>query len=334
LILLALVQLLGPAAAVAISNNATSACGYWPGWSGVKNIFSFGDSYTATGFLSSGAQPSLANPLGNPLFPGFTSSDGPNWIGYLVTKYNASSIFSYNLAYGGATVDTSLAKPFMAGVHSLKDQVNRDYMPVYGSGPKRTVWNSNDSLFTFWIGINDVLNVYYNPDTTLIPSIFAEYSTLIETAYASGARNFLLIDVPAIQYSPNAQFLKAAALLQETNAIQNWATRLATMAKNLQTTHPDVTVTVFSAYGVFQRILSGPTAYQQTQNLKALSGYCPAYANGTLSGQTFVGVCTVPVNQYFWLNTLHPTYPVHDALGFTISTALTGVPQSTFLCSA
>lgn len=24
--------------------------------------------------------------------------------------------------------------------------------------------------------------------------------------------------------------------------------------------------------------------------------------------------CGIPVNQYFWLNGLHPTYPIHDVL--------------------
>jgi phospholipase/lecithinase/hemolysin len=140
--------------------------------------------------------------------------------------------------------------------------------------------------------------------------------------------------VPAIQYAPNAHGLKAAAISQETDAIRDWADRLAALAQNLQKTYADATVNVFSAYDVFRKILAGPTAYRQTQNLKALSGYCPAYANGTARGDAFVASCTVPANQYFWLNTLHPTYPVHDALGFTMSTALSGVPRSAFLCSA
>jgi hypothetical protein len=133
-------------------------------------------------------------------------------------------------------------------------------------------------LFGFWIGINDILDTYRSSNATLIPAIFAEYATLLDTTYSSGARNFLLIDVPAIQYAPMAQSLKAAVVSQESNAIQDWANRLTAMAKNFQTTHPDITITVFSAYNVFQKILSGPTAYQQTQNLKALSGYCPQYS--------------------------------------------------------
>ena len=66
----------------------------------------FGDSYTSTGFSLQGAGPSAANPMGNPDYPGFTSSNGPNWIDFLTTTYNATFVKTINLAVGGATVDT------------------------------------------------------------------------------------------------------------------------------------------------------------------------------------------------------------------------------------
>ncbi|KIJ30182.1 carbohydrate esterase family 16 protein [Sphaerobolus stellatus SS14] len=48
----------------------------------IEHFFSFGDSYTDTGFNITGpfAGPGVANPLGNPVFPGFTSSGGENWV--------------------------------------------------------------------------------------------------------------------------------------------------------------------------------------------------------------------------------------------------------------
>jgi phospholipase/lecithinase/hemolysin len=38
--------------------------------------------------------------------------------------------------------------------------------------------------------------------------------------------------------------------------------------------------------------------------------------------------CKVPVNQYFWLNNLHPTYPVHAALAAQIAETLNNTPAS------
>ena len=53
---------------------------HWPGWEGIKYMVVFGDSYTTTGFNDTLAQPSRANPLGNPAYPGYTASNGPNWV--------------------------------------------------------------------------------------------------------------------------------------------------------------------------------------------------------------------------------------------------------------
>lgn len=41
----------------------------------------------------------------------------------ITTKYNASTILTYNLAYGGATIDANLVKPYVDTVQSLTDQV-------------------------------------------------------------------------------------------------------------------------------------------------------------------------------------------------------------------
>lgn len=58
--------------------------------SGTKYLFIFGDSYTATGFDINGAKPTTSNPIGNPDLPGWTSSGGLNWPGYLATEFNTS----------------------------------------------------------------------------------------------------------------------------------------------------------------------------------------------------------------------------------------------------
>ena len=76
----------------------------WPGWSGITHMIVFGDSYTTTGFNYTMAQPSRANPLGNPDYPGYTASNGPNWVDFLTTTYNETFLETINLAYGGATV--------------------------------------------------------------------------------------------------------------------------------------------------------------------------------------------------------------------------------------
>lgn len=49
--------------------------------------------------------------------------------------------------------------------------------------------------------------------------------------------------------------------------------------------------------------------------------------SGTSEPDTLVESCGVPVNQYFWLNTLHPTYPIHDVVAEQVSKALEAGPN-------
>lgn len=62
----------------------------------------------------------------------------------------------------GATIDANLVTPYLPTVLSLTDQVN-EFLGSVASKPKSTPWTSADSLFSFFIGINDIGNSYYEP---------------------------------------------------------------------------------------------------------------------------------------------------------------------------
>src|ERR1700753_854331 len=208
------------------------------------------------------------------------SESGPNYVGYLTTKYNAGPLLTYNLASGGATVDTKLVKPYMPTVHSLMDQVTKDYMPAYGVTPtsrRRAQWTSDNSLFIFFIGVNDVMNTYSGKNGTLISKIFSEYADLVEKVYHSGARNFLFLDVPSLQNSPMSRKYPQSLDLEKA-ALKNWASRLDALVSALKTKHPDVMAQSFSTYAVFDKVFANPKSYQQTSNLKDVTGFCEQYS--------------------------------------------------------
>jgi hypothetical protein len=121
-----------------------------------------GDSYTQTGFQPTSVVPAPGNPLGNPPYPGFTATGGENWVDYVTTQYNKSLLLTYNYAYGGATIDATLVQPFEPSVLSLTDQVNQ-FLNGAGKKPSSTPWSSTNSLFSFFIGINDIGNSWYQP---------------------------------------------------------------------------------------------------------------------------------------------------------------------------
>ncbi|KAG5338554.1 hypothetical protein C0989_007093 [Termitomyces sp. Mn162] len=146
-----------PASSTKTSTSSTSSptlpinANYW---------FSFGDSYTQTGFDPALTLPAIGNPLGNPTYPGYTATGGENWVDYVTTKFNNSLLFTYNYAYGGATIDATLVAPYTPTVLSLTDQVNQ-FLSGAGTQPVATPWTSTNSLFSIWIGINDIGNSYY-----------------------------------------------------------------------------------------------------------------------------------------------------------------------------
>lgn len=316
-------------------NNApltskTCATENWPDWHGIKHAFIFGDSYTSTGFNDTLTQPSAGNPYGNPMYPGYTSSDGPNWIDYLTVQYNASLLLTYNLAYGGATVDSNLVAPYEPTVLSMVQQVEDEYVPNYSGSPAIAPWVSNDTLFAVFIGINDVTNSYYEgvPATTTINTqVFQVYSSLVQTMYDSGARNFLFLNVPPEEKSPLLKAKGATAVAQEAADLAAFNTGIANLASTLKSNHTDTNVFTFDTNALFNHVLGDPNSFSQTSIYKNMTDYCVAYENGTSAMDTLDPSCGIPVNEYFWLNTLHVTYPMHEVLAQEVALLLENGPN-------
>jgi len=297
----------------------------WHGWASVKYLFVFGDSYTTVGFNVSGIQPTAGNPLGNPPYPGYTSSNGPNWVDFLTITYNKSIIRTYDLAYGGATIDSNLIVPYEPTVISMKEQVLSEYIPIYSSKPNFAPWSASNSLFSFFIGINDVGNTYPEyaaGNRSRFDTDWIEYARLVDRVYQTGARNFLFLNVPPVDKSPLTKDAGTTAVHQEATEIKAWNERLLAMASNFTTTYSDASAFVFDTNRVFDKILANPRSFVQTRDLKNLTDYCVDYENGTTAENTFVAECIYPVNEYFWLNSLHPTYSVHNATALELSKML------------
>ncbi|KAG9233858.1 hypothetical protein BJ875DRAFT_377718 [Amylocarpus encephaloides] len=306
------------------STSSCSATSFYPGWSGIKNAFIFGDSYTSTSFDLRSTQPSPTNPLGNPSYPGWTSSNGPNWVGYLATRNNASTLLTYNLAYGGATMDSTLVAPYQPQVSSIKDQVEKEFLPTYSKSNK---WKSNDTIFAVWDGINDVGNSWWKNTTTLYDDIFTVYSTLINELYDSGARNFVVLSVPPVERSPLALANGEAERKIEGEKIREWNERQEMLVRELKSGREGVNVFLVDAGALFTKVLDDVKSFPETAGYRNTTAYCRSYENGTPAPNTMTAGCGVPVNQYFWLNSLHPTYPMHEVIAKEVAMQLKAGPN-------
>ncbi|PPQ96397.1 hypothetical protein CVT26_004999 [Gymnopilus dilepis] len=233
--------------------SGTGKANYW---------FGFGDSYSQTQFNISGPLPNLSNPIGNPPFPGYSATGGANWVGYLTATYNNSLLFTYNYAYGGATINASLVAPYEPTVLSLGDQVNQ-FLTTVANKPPSTPWTSANSLFSVWIGVNDIGNSYYQSGNR---SAFAEtlldnYFSLVQKLYNAGGRNFLFANVPPIDRSPLmlAQSTDAQAL--EKSVIADFNTRLLSRVQSFQSANSGVKTFFWDSNAQFTTMLNNPTAY-------------------------------------------------------------------------
>jgi len=282
-------------------------------WNSTKFLFTFGDSYTTDGYnISAGV---------NSPNPGYTSSNGPNWVEYLGGTYNVTDTKVFNLASGGATIDAALVAPYEPTVLSIVDQVSQ-FQEYLAPKPDGAQWDSSNSLFAVWIGINDVGNSYAWTNVTsqsafhtiLMNRLFSQ----VEILYNDGARSFLFITVPPTNRAPLLIEAGPTAVGQITGALADYNDQLMAYVDLFQATHPDLNgVTVFDSRPVFNTLLDNYPTFGYVN----ITGYCAAYENGTPEMTTQTLPCE-PVSSYFWLNTLHPLYTIHNILAHAISTAL------------
>ena len=157
--------------------------------------------------------------------------------------------------------------------------------------------------------------------------------------FAAGARNFLFLNVPPVDRSPGTLETSAPSQAAEAAYITAVNTRLGWLVSSLAKRHPDTTLFLFDTNWLFTRVLDNPQQFVETAGYLNATEYCPTYgqygqsgytngsslqtaltnSSGTLSMTYFDPSSDVPLNAYFWLNTLHPTYPMHNFMGSQIA---------------
>lgn len=271
------------------SAQSRSSNAQWPGWSNISHIFSFGDSYTDTRFQMNDTAPNAANPLGNPPFPGRTSSNGRNWIDFLTYEYNESSILTYNLARGGASVSSFDDRTLQFRPFDI--QVDQLWMPNYAPNvtsplnltSPRPDWKGNDTLFTVFFGINDInfsSTTSQDERDNLHDTIFEVYTTLLNTLHDSGARNFLLMNVPPVHRAPFTVTQQNSERVVRTSlsTIQDFNARLNAMADDFMRDNTEVTLFLFDNFGLYNEVLDDPNSKPETSVYTNTTGFCTPYS--------------------------------------------------------
>ncbi|KAF2150591.1 carbohydrate esterase family 16 protein [Myriangium duriaei CBS 260.36] len=304
--------------------TAQAAC-HWHGLQGLRHMVAFGDSFTSTGFEFRGPQPTQDNPLGNPPYPGRTFANGPNWIDYLTVQYNQSLITTLNFAVGGATVDPVIPRD----IPNVKEQVFDQFLPFYGSSPHFFPWMGHDTLFAFFIGINDIASTFPRDTGPLFRYIFKTYTASADAIYRAGGRNFLFLNVPPIHRTP-WNLAKYGETGQHRGkyvaTIYHWNQLLIKLVNQFRAVHSDVTATLFNTYNFYDNLLDDPNRNPLTAPYKDTKNWCPAYAllgyNSPTDSYVKDESCEYAADEYFWLNCCHPTFRMHEATAEAIAQQL------------
>jgi len=158
---------------------------------------SSGDSYTKVDFRFDDRKPSPQYPIGNPLLPGGTSSGGLNWVGQFLGNLNTSVTVSYDFAYNGATVDRTIVAPYGPEVQCFVDQADA-WIQNLQKGTDYCKWTAQNSLFSFWFGINDIGMLYpdFSDGTNIMKDVTQQYFNQVVRLIDAGAKNLVFLTIP------------------------------------------------------------------------------------------------------------------------------------------
>ncbi|OCL03758.1 carbohydrate esterase family 16 protein [Glonium stellatum] len=265
-------------------------------------FFTFGDSYSQTGFNITSTKPSASNPLGNPTYPGWTTSGGPNWIGYLIENHNKTLTYAYNFAYGGATVNASLVTPYTSTVLSLIDQV-KQFSDNVASKPSHASWTATNSLFGVWIGVNDIGNSWWNSgESTLLGEVMDSYFSQMQILFNAGARNFVFLNVPPIDKTPTMLAQSISSQEGEAAVISEFNSLLSSRVSSFASANSGVNAIVVDTQAPFNLAIQNPTTYG-----------APNASCYNSDGKTCL-----------WFNDYHPGMAIHNLVAKAVATAKNG----------
>ncbi|KAF9478581.1 hypothetical protein BDN70DRAFT_933290 [Pholiota conissans] len=262
----------------------------------IKNLVTFGDSYTDTVVISNG---------------------GTQWPVY-ASGYAHVNLFPF--ARSGATCSNNITfRPFPSLFESQ--------LPAYfnATGTKKTALNARETVYTLWLGTNDVGSnaLLTGSDKASLVDVTECMINWVKVLYASGARNFLFQNMIPLQnvplYAPvsypdrywtaQRNTTEWSVFMTELVLSGNALTKL--MLQALAPTLPGAHVGIFDSHSLFADMFSRPQLY--------LNGTAPLNVTGAVQACVFelnestsdTGACTIAKgsdrDSFLWFDELHPS---------------------------
>jgi len=131
-----------------------------------------------------------------------------------------------------------------------------------------------------------------------------EYAALLDVLYQTGARNFLVLNVPPFERSPMLSDRDPAIIPLLADTITAYNKNLTDAVNIFSDSHANATMFHFDVNSLFHDILDEPCSYEETCSLKDTFTYCPAYQHEKEDAYRFDRRCQYSIDKYFWLNSL------------------------------
>lgn len=328
----------------------------------LNRLVIFGDSLSDSGNL----RKRLHIFPGEPYWLG-RFSNGPNWVDYLEVMAGLSV---QNHAYGGAV---AVRHPHIPGKHLIPMIKDGGQLLVTGSLPLQVsdyiehnlengrLQRSDHTVFAIWSGANDYISKepFSGEITTFLNSpggvagyervvneVIASIRLQVETLYAAGARQFLLINLPDMGATPivlqNQTYFPPMPAASDAERKLILADRLSTLTRyhnvelaravrELRQSLPDGRIVLLDTARDISRIVQGddPTygflldAQRQVieSDDASLALQRPCYTGGYLGGNDPAAICEEQRRVFFW-DVIHPTTYAHCWQAYFIQRAM------------
>ncbi len=267
-----------------------------------NSLIFFGDSltdkerlYKATRALNAQNPGVWVLPPSPPYYQG-RYSNGPTYAEHLPGLRGVPDSNVENFAFGGAESGDMNSHQSAAALFNLLKvdalhQVDRA-VSAGAVGP--------NTLAVYFIGGNDYQNRASSTDhQTLVPTVIGNIKTGISTLARAGQKNFVVLNLPNMGYTPASRILGLSKAFGELTAAHNAA--LAQTVDGLET-GLGVDITLVALDDLFDDMLDNPGLYK----LSNTQDYCPHFDGGVRDCSTLEAT-----NSGLFYDNIHPTAHVH-----------------------
>ena len=273
-------------------------------WAAFSSIYVFGDSLSDNGTVAGTVNVDFPFPYSSiPAQDINRVSNGPVAVEVLASQLGLPlnpSLFATSIPAAGTNYAVAGARAGRTNLGDLASQL----MAFQANHPGGA---SIEALYVLFIGGNDVLSISNVVDDAAAALAITTATQAVETTLNSligaGAQSILVPNVFDIGLTPDAAANRALATQRSVEYNTALATTLAGVEGN-----QGIDLFEYDLFGFGQRIFADPLSFGLTNTTDACTSGLPI--------PFFLGSCDASlINQYAFIDNIHPTANVHNILG-------------------